>query len=506
MLNLIDSRLSKVTMYRLILYCLTAMWVAALVLSIFKLLPFGPLALIVSSLVLVATSLAFNQIFAAVLKVQVNIESDYITALILAFIISPVQTGGITSNFGFLFWAGAIAMASKYIITFRNKHIFNPVAFAVVITSLTISGYASWWVGTLWMLPFVLLGGFMIVRKVQRTIPVLVLIATTILMSIILTFSDVSVWSTIYNALITSPLIFFTAIMFTEPLTMPPTRNKQIIYAVLVGLLFTPQLHFGNFAFTPELTLLAGNIFSFFLSPKGRAMLTVKEIKEAGAGIYDFIPDKKFDYRPGQFMEWNLGHESPDNRGNRRYLTLASSPTEDTVRIGVRFYEKPSTFKNKLISMKPGDILSASQLAGDFVLPENPDKKLVFVAGGIGVTPFRSMLKYLVDKNEKRSVTVLYSCPTKEEVAYKDVLDEAAQKIGVNVVITLTKQDSLPPDWQGCTGYITSDMISKAIPDFKERIFYISGPHSMVCGTENVLRSMGISSFQIKTDFFPGLT
>jgi ferredoxin-NADP reductase len=507
MLNLIDSYLSKVTMYRLILYYLTAIWIVALILSAFKILPFAPLALIVSTLVLVATCLAFNRIFASVLRVQANVESVYITAFILAFIISPVQTGSLAANFGFLFWAGALAMASKYIVTFRNKHIFNPVAFSVAVTALTIGQYASWWVGTAWMFGFVLAGGFLIIRKVQRTGSVLALTAATLITSIALTFPRVSISSTIYNTLMISPMVFFVAVMFTEPLTMPPTRNKQIIYGVLVGILFAPQVHFGSISLTPELALLIGNLLSFFMSPKGRAILTVKEIKEAGAGIYDFIfiPDKQFPYKPGQFMEWNLGHEAPDNRGNRRYLTLASSPTENTVRIGVKFYEKPSTFKTKLISMKPGDIISSSQLAGDFVLPEDPTKKLVFVAGGIGITPFRSMLKYLVDKNEKRSVTVLYSCPTVGEIAYRDVLEQSAKQIGAKIVITLTNKSQIPPDWQGCLGYITPEMITKEIPDFKDRVFYISGPHSMVCATENVLKSMKVPSSQIKTDFFPGL-
>jgi glycine betaine catabolism B len=507
MLNLIDSYLSKITMYRLILYYLTAIWIVALILSAFKILPFGPLALIISTLVLIAVSLAFNQIFSVSLKVQPNVESVYITALILAFIISPVQTGSLTTNFGFLFWAGALAMASKYIVTFRNKHIFNPVAFSVAVTALTINQSASWWVGTAWMFGFVLVGGFLIIRKVQRTASVLAFTIVTLLTSVVLTLSHTNFMSTTYNTMMISPLVFFVAVMFTEPLTMPPTRNKQIIYGILVGILFAPQFHIGSFSATPEIALLIGNVLSFFISPKGRAILTVKEIKEAGAGIYDFIftPDKTFPYKPGQFMEWNLGQESPDNRGNRRYLTLASSPTEDTVRIGVKFYEKPSTFKTKLISMKPGDIISASQLAGDFVLPEDKTKKLVFVAGGIGITPFRSMLKYLVDKNEKRLVTVLYSCPTVAEIAYRDVLEQSAKKIGARIVITLTNKSQIPPDWQGCLGYITPEMIIKEIPDFKDRVFYISGPHSMVCATENVLKSMNVSSSHIKTDFFPGL-
>jgi ferredoxin-NADP reductase len=507
MLNRIDSLLGKITMYRVVLYYTVFLLAVALVRSLFGGMPFAPLALILSTVILVAVCWAFNQVFAAVFRAHTNMESVYITALILALIIDPAPMAQLTSNFGFLFWAGAWAMASKYIVSVRNKHLFNPVAFAVALTSLTLGQSASWWVGSPAMLPFVLIGGFLLVRKVQRTESALALMAVSILASIAFTYSKTPILSTVSNALLISPMVFFVAAMFTEPLTMPPTRNLQIAYGALVGLLFTPQFHLGSLNFTPEMALLVGNLFTFIVSPKGRTILTLKEKVEAGAGIYDFVfePDRTFPYKPGQFMEWTLGHEHPDNRGNRRYLTVASSPTETNIRMGVKFYDKPSSFKTKLLSMKAGDTLTASQLAGDFVLPEDTSKKLVLVAGGIGVTPFRSMLKYLIDKNEKRSVAVLYSCQTVDEIAYRDILAQAEKKLGANIIVTLTKKDKCPPNWKGCVGYISAEMVAERIPDFKERTFYISGPHSMVSATEGVLKKLGLPNSQIKTDFFPGL-
>ncbi len=507
MLNRIDAYLGKITMYRMVLYYTIALLVVALIRSFFGIMPFAPLALIVSTAVLLAVCWTFNQVFSAVFRAQTNMESVYITALILALIINPAPMSQLTSNFGLLFWAGAWAMASKYIVAFRNKHIFNPVAFGVAITALTIGQSASWWIGSPSMLPFVLIGGFLVIRKVQRTDSSLVLMLVAIATSVALSYPKTAILTTISNVFMISPLVFFVAAMFTEPLTMPPTRNRQLIYAALVGLLFSPQFHIGSFYPSPEIALLIGNLLSFILSPKGRMILTLKETKVAGAGIYDFVfePDRTFPYKPGQYMEWTLGHEKPDNRGNRRYLTIASSPTETDIRMGVKFYDKPSTFKTKLKSMKVGDTLTAAQLAGDFVLPEDATKKLVFVAGGIGVTPFRSMLKYLVDRDEKRSVAVLYSCQTTDEIAYQDIMDQAEKQLGANIIITLTNKEKCPPNWKGCVGYVSAQMITEKIPDYKERTFYISGPHVMVSATEKILKGLGIPSSQIKTDFFPGL-
>jgi len=155
--------------------------------------------------------------------------------------------------------------------------------------------------------------------------------------------------------------------------------------------------------------------------------------------------------------------------------------------------------------LKPGDTVMAAQLAGGFVLPKDPNKKLVFIAGGIGITPFRSMLKYLTDHNEKRSITMIYSSATAEEVAYYDVFKAAAQKLGVNTIFTFTDKAKVDPKWQGHTGYVDAAMITQDIPDYRDRTFYVSGPHSLITASENVLAGMGIPKSQIKTDFFPGL-
>ena len=507
MFEFIDNFLNQITMYKLILYYLIILLVLAGLFGQFGILPYSPLALLFSVLVLTAACLAANKIFSVVVKVQTNVESAYITALILALIITPLQITHLYSTLPFLLWAAVWAMASKYILAIKHKHVFNPAAFAVALTALTIGQSASWWVGTSSMFIFVLIGGFLVIRKIQRQTMVYSFLGAALITSLVLSFNRTNPASLLYNAAIVSPLIFFAAVMLTEPLTTPPKKYGQIAYGILIGILFLPQIHFGNFYLTPELALIAGNLFSYAISPKGRYTLKLLAKEKASEGVYNFVflPDKKVQFQPGQYLEWTLGHKRTDSRGNRRYFTIASSPTENEVILGVRFYDKPSSFKSKMLALNPGDTIMASQLAGDFTLPKDPNKKLVFIAGGIGITPFRSMLKYLIDKNEKRAVTTIYSSNSMDEIAYYDILEQAAEKIGAETIFTLTNQTKIDPRWQGYRGYVSAKMITEQIPDYKDRYFYISGPHTMVSACENVLSGLGVSKFQIKTDFFPGL-
>lgn len=138
--------------------------------------------------------------------------------------------------------------------------------------------------------------------------------------------------------------------------------------------------------------------------------------------IVDFVfkPSQQLAFTPGQYMEFTLEHQSPDSRGNRRYFTLASSPTETTVHLGVRFYKNSSSFKRAMYWMDGKTRLIAGQIAGDFTLPADATEKLVFIAGGIGITPFRSMLKYLLDTQQRRDIVLIYVNKAAQEIVYAE--------------------------------------------------------------------------------------
>lgn len=508
MLNFIDNFLNRVTMYRLVLYCLVFFLLAAFLLSFFNLLPYTPADLLFSVAIIMVVSWLTNAIFAWVFEAPSNVESVYITALILVFIISPPQSGDYSQFLALALWAAVWAMASKFILAIGKKHIFNPAAFAVALTAFAISQSASWWVGTFYMAPFVAIGGFLVVRKIRRADMVgsFLIIALAVIIGFGLSRGSDSLMS-LRRALLDSPILFFAFIMLTEPLTTPPTRMLRMGYGALVGFLFVPTIHIGSIYSTPELALILGNIFSYIASPKEKLILKLKEITKVANDTYDFVfaSDRKFAFRPGQYMEWTLAHRGPDSRGNRRYFTIASAPTEEDVRIGVKFYPEPSSFKNKLAYMSPGSTIVASQRAGDFVLPNNNQQKLVFIAGGIGVTPFRSMIQNLLDKNEKRPITLFYSCRTVADIAYKEIFDKAVGELGIKTVYVIAEPEQASNNHSEMRqGLIDKKMIMEEIPDFGERMFYISGPHAMVAAFRRTLRGMGIKRSRIKTDFFPG--
>lgn len=504
-LKRIDNILNRITMYRLILYYLIFLLVAALTLGLFGVIDVSPYLLLFSMLFLLSICWIVNQIFSYFFGAPTNVESLYITALILALIITPAQS---ISSLIFLVWAAVWAMASKYIIAIRHKHIFNPAAFAVALTAVTISRSASWWVGTMWMAPFVLVGGLLIVKKIRRFDMVLsYFIAAFLTIFTFYIFKGGNLIVAAGKILFESPILFFAFVMLTEPLTTPPTRFVRVLYGALTGFLFAPQIHIGSFYSTPELSLIFGNVFSYVVSPKQKLLLKLDARVKAANNTYDFIfkSDERLSFKPGQYLEWTLPQENPDSRGNRRYFTIASSPTEDDVLIGVKFYDNPSSFKETLATMKVGDEIVASQLSGDFTMPRDQRKKLVFIAGGIGVTPFRSIVKYLLDRNEKRDIVLFYSNNVAQDIAYKEIFDMARIRLNIKTIYTLTdKTVPLPANWAGKRGFVDEKMIKEEVPDYHERIFYISGPNAMVKAFKEILSKMGIEQSKIKTDYFPG--
>lgn len=504
MFKFIDNFLDKITMYRLVLYELIGLLVIAIILGFLGTLPYSPGSILFSVSFLMFVCLITNGIFSKVFDAPTNVESSYITALILALVIMPFRNA---NDLPILFWAAVLSMASKYILAINRKHIFNPAAIAIVLTALWLNNSANWWVGTTSMVPYVLISGLLIVRKIRRKDMMWGFFLTAFITEIFFTIiHGGNVETTLQVLILKSSLLFFAFIMLTEPFTTPPTRGLRIFYGCLVGFLFSPDIHLGTLYSTPELALVVGNIFSYLVSPKQKLYLRLKDKIQYGKDVIDFVfapTTSRMIFSPGQYMEWTLSHDDPDTRGNRRYFTIASSPTEDSLRLGVKFYTQGSSFKKALIAMDEKKLITAGNLSGDFTLPDNENVKLVFIAGGIGITPFRSMLKYCLDTHQKRSIILLYANKTVSEIAYTDVLEEAS-KNGVKIILTLTDVKEIPEDWKGKVGRITSEMIKEEISDFKERVFYLSGPHQMVTSYENTLLETGVLKRNIKKDFFPG--
>lgn len=507
MLSKIDRLIDSTTMYRLALYLLLGLSAIAILLGFTGVLSYGGISLLVSFFVLTVTARITNVIFAAIFKAPATIESSLITACILFFLMFPVTDAKSTA---LLALVATVAMASKYVFAFKRKHFFNPAAFGALFGMLFLKTGAIWWVGSLVLLPFVLAAGFIMVKKIRRFPMVLTFLGFGTASILIATFlqSEPSInllTSTLAQIFTSWPILFFGAFMLTEPMTSPTRKHFQIAYGAIVGALFGSSFHVGPFFATPETVLIIGNLFAFAVNEKSRLMLTLKEKENVAQDVFHFTlsQNRPFSFLPGQYLEWTLPHENPDNRGNRRYFTIASSPTENELAIGIKISEKRSSFKNALQALPVGGSLSATELSGDFVMPNDAKKKLVFVAGGIGVTPFRSMVKYLVDKKENRDITLFYAAMTEKDFAYTDLFKEA-EAVDLKTVYVVSEETSVTANFKGHTGYLTAEIVKAEVPDFTDRIFYLSGPHGMVVAYKKMLKSLGVKRKNIKTDYFPG--
>lgn len=211
-----------------------------------------------------------------------------------------------------------------------------------------------------------------------------------------------------------------------------------------------------------------------------------------------FRPEKKMDYLAGQFIELFLPHEGQDERGIKRNFSLSSSPTEELICITLkRAVGRSSTFKQMLFGLEMGTTLTMIEPTGDFVLPKDPRIPLVFVAGGIGITPVRGIVKWLSDTKEKRRVHIIYGARTLEEVAFRDIF----VGYGAKLDIIISEQSG---DWSGRAGSITTDLILDLTGKVPDPLFYISGPESLVESLEDGLHASGITGDRLVLDFFSG--
>ena len=494
-------------MYRLTLYYLTFLVGATVILSFFGILRYNPLDILINSLLAVIVCYAANSFFAKIFKAVTNVESVFITALILTLIIPVLYP----LNIEFIIGGSIVAMAAKYLLTVEKRHLFNPAAVSVAaIALLSPEHSATWWIGTPVMFPFVFAGGIILMRKIKRENMILKFLVAYLLIiaagAFIVGGSIPAIFSKWQLTVFHSALFFFMFVMLTEPLTSPTTEKLRGFYAYIVALLYaTPALNILGVSFTPEISLVLGNVFSYFINPNYRLVLSLKHKLQLSSDTYEFAFDRQKDFRfiPGQYMEWTLPHKNADSRGNRRYFSISSSPTENLLTMTVKFYNPSSSYKKELLSSENGRQIIAAQVAGDFVLPKNLKQPLVFIAGGVGIAPFRSMIQYIIDKNLSVDIILLYTNRTVDDILYSSIF-ERAKNNGVKTIYNLTDLEKIPQDWQGTSGHITTQIIQEKISDFAKRIYYISGPQLMVQNFEQTLRDSGINKPQIKTDFFPG--
>ena len=211
------------------------------------------------------------------------------------------------------------------------------------------------------------------------------------------------------------------------------------------------------------------------------------------------VPDKGANYEAGQFFFVSIkinGNEAV------HHFSFSSSPTEKGY---LEFTKRitSSEYSQALAKMKPGDWAHLRGPYGHFTLPIK-ERMLAFLSGGIGITPLRSMLRYIVDKKLSYNVILLYGNSCEDDIAFCQELDAMAASYPDIRVEHVISDPILPTDWQGKIGRIDQSLIAKAITDYRERLFYISGAPKMVLALKEQLISLGVPEVQLKQDSFTG--
>lgn len=231
-----------------------------------------------------------------------------------------------------------------------------------------------------------------------------------------------------------------------------------------------------------------------------KAVFDHSEVRANNIVSFFFKPEQPLQYTAGQYTRLALEHPDADDRGIRRWFTLSSSPTEPLPFITTKFAaENGSSFKAALQKLEPGTEVDMASPMGDFVLPKNAKTPLIFVAGGIGITPFRSMFRWLADTGEQRDIKFLYGVRSEDEIVFQQDMDDA----GVHATIIVSDPS---PAWGGERGKLTAEMITGLGKPTDDTLIYMSGPEPMIEALAEDLKKQGIKEDQIVTDFFPGYT
>jgi ferredoxin-NADP reductase len=228
--------------------------------------------------------------------------------------------------------------------------------------------------------------------------------------------------------------------------------------------------------------------------------LTGRRDEADDVASFMFVPNDRLPYQAGQYIRLAIPHPDSDDRGTSRYFTLSSAPSERLVMITTRVSRPGSSFKRALASLREGDVVDGTGPGGRFVYPTD-GPPAVFVAGGIGVTPFRSILTELAAQGVRPDICLVYANRT-ASIPFREHFDRlSAERRCGRVVYTISKPQK---DWVGSTGRIDAAFLARSVPDLEKRDAYVSGPRPMVEGVVKELASLGLDATRIKTEVFPG--
>jgi ferredoxin-NADP reductase len=230
----------------------------------------------------------------------------------------------------------------------------------------------------------------------------------------------------------------------------------------------------------------------------------IKEKTEVAKGtlmvVFDLLGEK-VDFTPGQYF-WVTLIDPPydDEKGPKRHISVVTSPNERGV-LGLCTRIRDTAFKRSLAELPVGAEVEVEQPKGSYLLPEDTSKDYVFIAGGIGITVFRCMLKFIAEENLPHRVTLIYSNRDRESTAFLDELQKLdGEHDNIRIVLTMTED----PGWEGETRHVDADFLRDHLGDLGGFTYYIAGPPGMVDGVAETLQTEGVPEDRIVPGRFSG--
>lgn len=217
--------------------------------------------------------------------------------------------------------------------------------------------------------------------------------------------------------------------------------------------------------------------------------------------VFDLL-GAEVDFTPGQYF-WVTLVDPPfdDEKGSRRHISVVTSPNDRGV-LGLCTRVRDSAFKRSLVELPVGADVEVEEPKGSFLLPDESDRPYVFVAGGIGITVFRCMLRYIVEENLPHRVTLVYSNRDRESTAFlEELLELERRHSNVRLVLTMTNE----PAWEGETRRVEADLLRDHLGyELRTSRYLVAGPPQMVEAVVATLGDLGIPSDQVVADSFSG--
>lgn len=211
-----------------------------------------------------------------------------------------------------------------------------------------------------------------------------------------------------------------------------------------------------------------------------------------------------FEFKAGQYADVTLlNPPEMDSQGAIRSFSIASAPYEDDLVVATRVRE--SAFKRVFAALPPGSELKLEGPMGSFMLHKNPAKAAVFLAGGIGITPFRSIIRQATKEKLPHQLYLFYSNRRPEDAAFLDELQDLSQSSAHLIFIaTMTEIGKSERSWTGERGFIDREMLVKHFCDINEPTYYVAGPPAMVSAMQQMLTKAGVEEDNIRIEEFGG--